>query len=50
MKQGFSSADEQQEAQQNFVKFFAEYDKRRGLNFHKTFPELGVYFDKWKGV
>ncbi len=50
MKQGFSSVDEQQEAQQNFVKFFEEYDKRRGLDFHKTFPELGVYFDKWKGA
>ena len=24
----------------DFVNFFAEYDKRRGLNFHNTFPEF----------
>ena len=41
-------AQEKLEAQQNFVKFFEAYDKRRGLDFHATFPELSPYFNKWK--
>ena len=41
-------AQEKIEAQQNFVKFFEAYDKRRGLDFHATFPELSPYFNKWK--
>ena len=28
----------------NFVKFVDEYDKRRGTNFHSTFPELKEYY------
>lgn len=38
------------EAQQNFVKFFEAYDKRRGLDIHKTFPELSPYINKWKDI
>jgi hypothetical protein len=41
-------AQEKIDAQQNFVKFFEEYDKRRGLDFHTTFPELSPYFNNWK--
>ena len=48
MKQGFPSIQEKEDAQQNFVRFFEEYDKRRGLDFHKFFPELSPYFYKWK--
>ena len=50
MKQGFTSKEQEQEAQGNFVKFFQEYDKRRGLNFDKAFPELSPYFHKWKDI
>ena len=48
MKQGFSSLEEEAEAQENFVRFFDAYDKRRDLDFHATFPELGPYYNKWK--
>ena len=48
MKQGFPSIQEKEDAQQNFVRFFEEYDNRRGLDFHATFPELGPYYNKWK--
>jgi hypothetical protein len=48
MKQGFSSIEEEAEAQENFVRFFEAYDKRRGLDFHAIFPELGPYYNKWK--
>ena len=48
MKQGFSSLEEESEAQENFVRFFEAYDKRRGLDFRATFPELSPYYNKWK--
>jgi len=47
MKQGFATEQERTEAQQNFVKFFTEYDKRRGIDFETTFPEYKELKDKW---
>jgi hypothetical protein len=29
----------------DFTEFFREYDRRRGTNFHKTFPELVEFFE-----
>ena len=34
----------------NFVEYITEYDKRRGTNFKKTFPEFASYFDQWAFV
>ena len=30
----------------DFVKFVDEYDKRRGKDFCKTFPELAVWYEQ----
>ena len=32
----------------NFYKFITEYDKRKNLNFYKTFPELSNFYDLCK--
>ena len=50
MKQGFNSDQEMKDAQENFVRFFEEHDKRRNTNFKKTFPEFASYFDEWAFV
>ena len=34
----------------NFVEYITEYDKRRGTDFKKTFPEFASYFDQWAFV
>ena len=47
MKEGFTTDQERIDAQQNFVKFFTEYDKRRGINFENVFPEFKGLMDKW---
>jgi hypothetical protein len=31
-----------------FVKYVTEYDKRRGTDFKKTFPQLIEFYDKYK--
>ena len=50
MKQGFNSDQEMQDAQENFVRFFEEHDKRRNTNFKKTFPEFQHLIDDWKNI
>jgi len=47
MKEGFATEQERTEAQQNFVRFFTEYDKRRSISFEKTFPEFKGLKEKW---
>lgn len=45
-KQGADQSFNVKQAQQDFVKFVDEHDKRRGTNFLKTFPEMtAFYFD-----
>lgn len=34
----------------DFVAFVDEYDKRRGTNFHNTFPELGNFYTQCKNL
>ena len=48
MKEDFSSIDERRDAEENFVRFFSEYDKRRNRNFVKTFPEFEQLYLKLK--
>jgi hypothetical protein len=48
MKEGFTTDQERIDAQQNFVKFFTEYDKRRGINFENVFPEFKGLMNKWR--
>jgi hypothetical protein len=48
MKEGFTTDEERIDAQQNFVRFFTEYDKRRGTNFNKTFSEFEGLIDRWR--
>lgn len=48
MKKGFDTAEELQDAQENFVRFFSEYDKRRNINFCDTFPQFKDIFNDWK--
>ena len=31
-----------------FVEYVTEYDKRRGTDFKKTFPQLIDFYDKYK--
>ena len=35
------------EAEENFVRFFKDYDRRRNLNFCKTFPEYADLYKDW---
>jgi organic radical activating enzyme len=32
----------------NFAQYFAEYDRRKGSNLSKTFPELTNLYEEWK--
>ena len=34
----------------DFVAFVDEYDKRRGTNFHRTFPELTNFYNQCKDL
>ena len=50
-KQGPDQAFNVTQAQQDFVKFVDEHDKRRGTNFLHTFPEMaGLYIDTKNGI
>jgi hypothetical protein len=46
MKQSFDEA-QQAEAEENFVRFFQDYDRRRNRNFCKTFPQYAKLFTDW---
>lgn len=48
MKQGFDNLEQRNEAEENFVRFFQEHDKRRNTNFNSTFPEFSDLFLEWK--
>lgn len=48
MKQGFNDINEQQDAEENFIRFFQEHDKRRLTDFKQTFPEFKELFNEWK--
>jgi len=48
MKQGFNNSTEREEAEENFVRFFQEHDKRRNTNFKSVFPEFTDTFLEWK--
>lgn len=37
-----------EQSRKDFSKFIEEYDKRRGTNFEKTFPELVEFYNKYK--
>jgi hypothetical protein len=37
-------------AQSDFFRFIVEYDKRRGKEFKKVFPEMSEFFDHCKVV
>lgn len=43
-----SDEGDQERVKRKFVKYVTEYDKRRGTNFKKTFPQLKEYYDKYK--
>ncbi len=40
--------EEQRQAQKLFYKFIKEYDKRRNLDFVKTFPEYKEFYKEVK--
>lgn len=46
MKQSFDET-QQAEAEENFVRFFQDYDRRRNRNFCKTFPQYAKLFTDW---
>lgn len=36
------------ERQENFAKYFKEYDRRKGTSFTEIFPEMALEFEQWK--
>ena len=48
MKAGFDNDEQLHEAQENCVRFFDDYDRRRGRDFQKSFPEFGPLINKWR--
>ena len=48
MKQGFDTDEKRQEAEENFVRFFDEHDRRRDTNILETFPEFASQYHEWK--
>ena len=48
--QDMADPDELALTRYNFIEYITEYDKRRGTNFKKTFPEFYPYFDEWAFV
>ncbi len=48
--QDMADPDELALTRYNFVEYITQYDKRRGTNFKKTFPEFYPYFDEWAFV
>jgi organic radical activating enzyme len=48
MKQGFDSDKKRQEAEENFVRFFDDHDRRRNTSILETFPEFSTQYHEWK--
>jgi organic radical activating enzyme len=48
MKQGFDSDKKRQEAEENFVRFFDDHDRRRNTSILDTFPEFSTQYHEWK--
>ena len=48
MKQGFDTDEKRQEAEENFVRFFDDHDRRRNTNILETFPEFASQYHEWK--
>ena len=48
MKQGFDTDEKRQEAEENFVRFFDDHDRRRDTNILETFPEFASQYHEWK--
>ncbi len=48
MKQGFDSPEQQAEAEENFVRFFDDHDRRRDTSILETFPEFASQYYEWK--
>ena len=48
MKQGFDSDEKRQEAEENFVRFFDDHDRRRNTSILQTFPEFSTQYHEWK--
>ena len=48
MKQGFDSDEKRQEAEENFVRFFDDHDRRRNTSILETFPEFSTQYHEWK--
>lgn len=43
-----SNTQDNTHIKKQFIKYVTEYDKRRGTNFKKTFPQLIEFYDKYK--
>lgn len=43
-----SEEGDTEKLKKKFIKYVTEYDKRRGTDFKKTFPQLNDYYDKYK--
>ena len=39
-----------QQVRKDFVNYIDEYDRRRGKNFQKVFPELAEFYHTHKGI
>ena len=48
MKQGFDTDEKRQEAEENFVRFFDDHDRRRDTSILETFPEFASQYHEWK--
>ncbi len=48
MKQGFDTDEQREEAEENFVRFFDDHDRRRDTSILDTFPEFSEQYHEWK--
>lgn len=48
MKQGFDTVEQREEAEENFVRFFDDHDRRRDTDLLATFPEFSEQYHEWK--
>ena len=48
MKQGFDTEEQREEAEENFVRFFDDHDRRRNTSILETFPEFSTQYHEWK--
>jgi len=48
MKQGFDTEEQREEAEENFVRFFDDHDRRRDTSILATFPEFATQYHEWK--